>query len=60
VIALPKNAVFYEEGRAHCRVRTDKGVEKREIVAGLGDRERVAVLRGLKEGDTVVVKEVKK
>ncbi|MCY3021924.1 MAG: HlyD family efflux transporter periplasmic adaptor subunit [Planctomycetota bacterium] len=60
VIAILRTAVFMEEGRTYCKVRTEKGVAKREIVLGLGDRERVHVVRGLAEGETVVVKEGKK
>jgi multidrug efflux pump subunit AcrA (membrane-fusion protein) len=60
VIVLPRTAVFVEEGRTYCKVHGAQGVAKREIVVGLGDRERLSVLRGLSEGETVVIKEGKK
>lgn len=60
VIALPRNLTFVEEGRAFCKLRTEKGVEKRELTLGLGDRDRLHVVRGLAEGETVIVKEGKK
>jgi len=60
VLAIPRTAVSYEDGRAYCKVRTDKGVAKREIGLGLGDRERVHVVRGLADGETVIIKEGKK
>jgi len=60
VICIPRAAIFVEEGHTCCKVRTDKGATKREIVTGLGDHDRLPVLRGLSEGETVIIKEGKK
>jgi len=59
-IVIPRAAVFVEEGRTYCKVRAGTGVAKREIVVGLGERDRLPVLRGLSEGETVIIKEGKK
>jgi hypothetical protein len=60
VLVIPPAAVFVEGGRTYCKVRTDKGAVKRELVVGLGDRDHLPVLRGLSEGETVILKEGKK
>ena len=57
VIAIPRSAIQHESGRAYCKVRGKQGVEKREIAIGLGDRERVHIIRGLQNGDVLIVKE---
>ncbi|HEY3324645.1 MAG TPA: HlyD family efflux transporter periplasmic adaptor subunit [Planctomycetota bacterium] len=59
VIAIPRRAIFAEDGKTFCRVRADAGVTKRELTVGLGDREQVQVVRGLSEGEIVIVKEAK-
>jgi HlyD family secretion protein len=59
VISLPRNVVMYEDGRTYCKLRKNDKIEKSEIVIGSGDKERVQVLKGLSEGDVVVVKEGK-
>lgn len=58
-ITILRSAITYERGRYFCRVKDGDGTDKREILLGSGDRERVQVLKGLAAGDVVVVKDAK-
>ena len=60
VITVPRNAIVYEDGKSFCRVQEEKGIEKREIFLGSSNGNRVEVVRGLTEGQTIMVKEAKK
>lgn len=60
VISIPRNAIVNEDGKSFCRVQEEKGIEKREIFLGSSNGNRVEVVRGLTEGQTIMVKETKK
>lgn len=56
-ITIPRGAVVHKDERTWAKVRSGGKLETREIILGLGDRERVVVEKGLSEGDVVVTKE---
>lgn len=60
VISLPRKAIVQEETKSFCWIKVkDKPLEKREIVTGAGNHDRIVIVRGLNEGEIVVVKEAK-
>ena len=56
-LSVPRAAVQDKDGRTFCQVRVGEKTERREVVLGLGNRERVQVLKGLAERETVLLKE---
>jgi multidrug efflux pump subunit AcrA (membrane-fusion protein) len=56
-LVIPQAAVESREGRDYVRVKNGEGYETRAVKLGLGDRVRVAVLEGLREGEEVAVGE---
>jgi RND family efflux transporter MFP subunit len=53
---IPKIAVISKEGRSHVLVVTDGRVDERVVQTGLSSGELIAVIKGLRSGDKVVVK----
>lgn len=57
VLAIPASALTEEQGTYFVYVRLDEeGYQKREVQLGAGDGERVQILSGLKNGETIVSK----
>jgi HlyD family secretion protein len=56
-LVIPQAAVESREGRDYVRVKNGERFETRAVKLGLGDRVRVAVLEGLREGEEVAVGE---
>lgn len=60
VISLPRKALISEDGKTFCWVKKNDKLEKHEITSGMGNHERVSIVKGLDEGEIVVIKEAKK
>ena len=58
VLAVPAEAVTYEDGMEICYVVHDEGLERRQVEVGEGTRDLVEVSRGLHEGEQVVLNPV--
>lgn len=58
VLAVPPEAVSWEDGREICYVLHDEGLERREVELGDGTRDLLEVSRGLQEGEQVVLNPV--
>lgn len=54
-LSVPVDAVARDEDGAYCMVRVGEGFERRAVVTGAGNDQRVQVLRGLTKGDEVRV-----
>ena len=59
-VAIPRSAVVYKDDRTWAKIRNGDKIETREIVLGLGDREKVIFEKGLSDGDQLVTKEASK
>jgi RND family efflux transporter MFP subunit len=55
VLQVPLASVLAAGGKRLCFVVTDKGVEEREVVPGLGNARAVEIKSGLEEGDRVLL-----
>jgi multidrug efflux pump subunit AcrA (membrane-fusion protein) len=55
VMYLPIEAVFVEEGQSYCRIRANEAVENREIETGRSSESFVEIVKGLQEGDEVLL-----
>ncbi|MGE3820965.1 MAG: efflux RND transporter periplasmic adaptor subunit [Isosphaeraceae bacterium] len=55
VLAIPPEAVAYEDGREVCYVATPSGVERREVVTVPAEIDLVEVAEGLEEGEKVLL-----
>jgi membrane fusion protein, multidrug efflux system len=55
VLVVPKRALVFEEDRPHAFVVADGRAEKRALELGYQDTDRAEVVRGLVEGDSVVL-----
>ncbi|MBN1268617.1 MAG: efflux RND transporter periplasmic adaptor subunit [Kiritimatiellae bacterium] len=53
-VLIPRAAVHWDGGTAHCRVRRGRRTELREIQLGRADAARYEVLAGLEPGELVV------
>jgi RND family efflux transporter MFP subunit len=54
VLRVPVSALLYSGRKAVCFVRSGKEIQEREVVVGLGDKDFVEVVDGLKEGELVL------
>jgi RND family efflux transporter MFP subunit len=54
VISVPRNALLREAGQTFVVVRADDQWRKRPVKTGLQTPQRIEILSGLKEGDTIV------
>jgi multidrug efflux pump subunit AcrA (membrane-fusion protein) len=57
VLTMPLSAITWENGEAHCTVKTNGAVEQRIVTLGPADDKMVAVVSGLSAGDKVVCDE---
>jgi HlyD family secretion protein len=55
VLAVPTEAVAYEEGHQICYVAHDAGLERREVKLGEGTEDFLEISEGLYEGEQVVL-----
>ena len=53
-LVVPIRAVVNEEGTSKVRVRTAKGIERRQVRLGLHDGMFIEILAGLDPGEVVV------
>lgn len=53
-LAIPRGALFIERGRSFVRVRGAGGWEERDVTTGLETPQRVEIVGGLDEGESVV------
>lgn len=53
VVAIPLQALFCENKKNYCFVKTKRGFEKREVLIGLSNDEWVVIKEGLKEGEKI-------
>ncbi len=54
-LSVPQSAVGTDEQGTYCMVKTDAGFERRDIVTGATNTERIQILKGLKAGEEVRV-----
>ena len=55
-LVLPKGSLYDRNGKYYAYVlRADQSVEQRAVVLGAGNEQEVEVLRGLQEGDRVIL-----
>jgi HlyD family secretion protein len=57
-VIIPRSALRGAEGKFHVLVATMNGPERRSIELGAGDHARVAILKGLAEGERVLLGDV--
>ncbi len=55
VIFVPVEALFVKEGKIYCYVKKKVGMEERKIVMGRSSSSFVEILKGLEEGDRVLL-----
>ncbi|WP_437483036.1 efflux RND transporter periplasmic adaptor subunit [Sorangium sp. So ce1014] len=53
---VPRSAILSKEGRAHLFAVVDRRIEERVVQIGVEKGDAVAVLRGVRAGDTIVMK----
>lgn len=58
-ILVPVAAVKEQNGQQYVQVNTNGRVENRNVTTGLTDEEKIEIIDGLSEGETVVVPETK-
>ncbi|MEA3424360.1 MAG: efflux RND transporter periplasmic adaptor subunit [Bacillota bacterium] len=59
VLVIPNNSVEIVEGKQQVEVKTEDGSEIREIVTGFTDGISTEVIKGLTEGETIVIRTIK-
>jgi HlyD family secretion protein len=55
VLAVPAEAVAFEDGREVCYVAHEDGLERREVTLGEGTEDLLEICKGLHEGEQVVL-----
>jgi HlyD family secretion protein len=55
VLAVPAQAVAFEEGHRICYVAHDDSLERREVKLGEGTEDFLEIMQGLQEGEQVVL-----
>jgi HlyD family secretion protein len=56
VVTVPRKSIIREKNKSFVYIVNENQAEKREIVKGLDNGERVEVVSGISEGDSVVVR----
>jgi multidrug efflux pump subunit AcrA (membrane-fusion protein) len=54
-LAVPTEAVAFEDGRPYCYVRVLDGLERRRLTVGISNRDLIEVRSGLEVGEEVIV-----
>jgi len=54
VISIPRNALLREGGQTYVVVRTGEDWKRRPVKTGLQTPQRIEIVSGLKEGETIV------
>jgi RND family efflux transporter MFP subunit len=55
VLSVPVQALVEQRGKFYCWINGPAGVEKREVELGLGNNTRISVVKGLSEGERVLL-----
>ncbi len=55
VLFLPVEALYLKEGSVFCRIKKKVGAEERKVVIGRSSSSFVEILKGLKEGDRILL-----
>ena len=56
ILSVPAQAIFMENQKNYVYVMADARVAKKEVKLGIQAKERIEILEGLKEGDSVIIK----
>ncbi|MDX2039296.1 MAG: efflux RND transporter periplasmic adaptor subunit [Isosphaeraceae bacterium] len=54
-LAIPTEAVAFEDGRPYCYVRVPDGLERRPLTVGISNRDLIEVRSGLEVGEEVIM-----
>lgn len=59
VLAVPNQALFFEQGRPYLNIKKGSGFEKREVKTGVRSLTRTIITSGLSEGEEVILSPLK-
>lgn len=55
ILVIPEKAILHSEDKEVVFIKSDKGYQLREVETGLRDDGKVEIIRGLKEGEEIVI-----